>query len=95
MKFVNGLPFVYLSIGRLKVTDEFACGRLCLHRNGCVSYNYQFENGNGTFHKCELNSQTKEAKPETFQEVRGFLYFGSLYEREVGILSDLIERQGG
>lgn len=95
MKFVNGLPFVYLSIGRLNVTDEFACGRLCLHRNGCVSYNYQFENGNGTFHKCELNSQTKEAKPETFQEVRGFLYFGSLYEREVGILSNLIERQGG
>ena len=44
---------------------------------------------------CELNSQTKEAKPETFQEVRGFLYFGSLYEREVGILSNLIERQGG
>lgn len=95
MKFVNRLPFVYLSIGSLKVTDEIACGRLCLHRHGCVSYNYQFDNYNRTFHKCELNSQTKEAKPEAFQEVRGFLYFGSLYEREVGILSNLIERQGG
>ena len=87
MKFVNRFPFVYLSIGRLKATDEIACGRLCLHRNGCVSYNYQFENDNGIFHKCELNSQTKEAKPEAFQEKRGFLYFGSLNERQVGILT--------
>lgn len=87
MKLVNRLPIFDFSIGRLKVTDEIACGRLCLHRNGCVSYNYQFENYNKTFHKCELNSQTKKTKPEAFQEKRGFLYFGSLNEREVGILT--------
>lgn len=73
--------------------DEIDCGRFCLRRNGCVSYNYQYENDNTTVLNCELNSQTKETKPQDYQVKRGFLYFASLYEREVRKSNNLIKNQ--
>ena len=65
------------------VEDEIECGRHCLRRDGCISYNYEYEDNNETGHICELNSQTKEAKPEDYEDTPGFLYYGSLTETVV------------
>ena len=64
------------------VEDELDCGRRCLGRDGCISYNYGYQlNHRG--HTCELNSQTKEAEIDDYEEKPGFQYYGSLNEREV------------
>ena len=63
--------------------DEIDCGRRCLSRDGCISYNYQYKVNNTKQPTCELSSQTKESKPEAFTVKMGFQYFGSLHAREV------------
>ena len=72
------------------VEDELDCGRRCLACDGCISYNYQYKVNHRKVHKCELNSQTKEAKPEDYEVKYGFQYFGSVNEQEVSISMFLI-----
>ncbi|KAJ7378337.1 hypothetical protein OS493_023587 [Desmophyllum pertusum] len=66
------------------VQDDIDCGRRCLSHDGCISYNYEYKVNYTKGQTCELNSQTKESKPEAFIEKYGFQYFGSLNERKEG-----------
>lgn len=59
-----------------QVHDEIDCGRWCLSRDGCKSYNYQYEVNHTQRHTCEISSHTKEAKPEAFRMKVGFQYYG-------------------
>lgn len=59
------------------------CGRRCVSYEGCISYNYEHKVNHTKGRTCELNSQTKESKPQAFKKKDGFQYYGSLHERKV------------
>lgn len=57
-----------------------------------MSYNYEHKVNHTNGHTCELNSQTKESKPQAFKDKDGFQYYGSLHERKVFVQVRYVNR---
>lgn len=65
------------------VRDELDCGRRCLGREGCKSYNYEYHITSSRRHTCELNSERKEEKPDSYTVKYGYVYYAPLKEIKV------------
>lgn len=79
----HSTPLLIFVTFRYLVQDEIECGRRCVRHEECMSYNVQHKVNNTNRRTCELNSQTKESKPQAFKAKDGFQYYGSLHERNV------------
>ena len=67
------------------VANILACGQLCNSNVRCQSVNYVMNR-----HLCELNSRTKEARPEDYVQDADRLYLTRPIERGIELTSVLL-----
>jgi len=61
--------------GKAVVDDEFECQLKYIANNSCKSFNVH-SGGNNSKRVCELNSKSRQMKPDDFKWQKGSTYYG-------------------
>lgn len=64
-------------MGTAVVDDEFECQLKCIANNSCKSFNVH-SGGNNSNRVCELNSKTRQMKPDEFKWQKDSTYYGGV-----------------